>query len=144
MRKLGLASAGFLAVLLLTGAASAAQIYGDYVEVRSADVYTGPCIANSEVGLLGNQAILALPVTKGSWQNVALDGLSVVGVVKANATLGDPFANPYPAKSILIVDARADARQQAALKSFAQSMARDLLKNVVAVETAPITIESGQ
>ncbi len=63
-----------------------------------------------------------------------LNGLGVVGVVKANATLGDPFTSPYPAKSILIVDSRATAEQQAALKAFAQSRAGDLLKNIVKVE----------
>ena len=46
---------------------------------------------------------------KGSWQGVSLDGLSVVGVVKASATLGDPFASPYPAKAVMIVDEKATA-----------------------------------
>ena len=144
MRTLRWTTTVLSALFLFTAAVSAAQIYGDYMEVRSADVYTGPCIANAEVGLLGNQAILAWRVAKGSWQDVALDGLSVVGVVKASATLGDPFHNPYPAQSVVIVDARADARQRQALKNFAQSMARDLLKNVVSVEVAPITIETGE
>ena len=30
-------------------AASSSQISGDYLEARSADVYTGFCVANSEV-----------------------------------------------------------------------------------------------
>ena len=125
-------------------AASAGKIKGDYIETRSADVYTGTCVANSEVNLTGTEAILAWHIKEGSWNGVALNGLGVVGVVKANATLGDPFTNPYPAKSILIVDSRATAEQQAALKSFAQSRAGDLLKNVVKVESAPIQVEVGE
>jgi len=125
-------------------AASAGKISGDYIETRSADVYTGTCVANSEVNLTGTEAILAWHIKEGSWNGVALNGLGVVGVVKANATLGDPFTSPYPAKSILIVDSRATAEQQAALKSFAQSTAGDLLKNVVKVESAPIQLELGE
>jgi hypothetical protein len=30
-----------------------------------------------------------LKIDKGSWQGVSLDGLTVVGVIKANSTLGD-------------------------------------------------------
>ena len=125
-------------------AASAGKIRGDYIETRSADVYTGTCVANSEVNLTGTEAILAWHIKEGSWNGIALNGLGVVGVVKANATLGDPFTSPYPAKSVLIVDSRATTEQQAALKSFAQSMAGDLLKNVVKVESAPIQVEVGE
>jgi hypothetical protein len=125
-------------------AASAGKIRGDYLETRSADVYTGSCVANSEVNLTGTEAILAWHIKEGSWNGVALNGLSVVGVVKASATLGDPFTSPFPAKSVLIVDSRATAHQQAALKSFAQSRAGELLKNVVKVESAPIELEVGE
>ena len=125
-------------------AASAGKIRGDYIETRSADVYTGTCVANSEVNLTGTEAILAWHIKEGSWNGVALNGLGVVGVVKANATLGDPFTSPYPAKSVLIVDSRATAEQQIALKSFAQSMAGDLLKNIVKVESTPILVEVGE
>ena len=147
MKKIATLMVTFGLVLALTmtaGAASAGRIRGDYLETRSADVYTGFCVANSEVGLMGDQAILAWRISEGSWNGVSLDGLSVVGVAKANATLGDPFHNPYPAKSILIVDGRATAEQRAALQAFAQAMAKDLLRNVVKVETAPISLEVGE
>ena len=124
-------------------AASSSQISGDYLEARSADVYTGFCVANSEVNLAGDQAMLAWKIREGSWNGVSLKGLSVVGVTKANATLGDPFTNPYPAKAVLIVDAEASPEQRTALQAFAQSMSGDLLKNVVKVETALIRMEFG-
>src|SRR3989442_15370626 len=105
-RKLAASIAG-LALILLTSMPLSAAIRGDYVEVRSADVYTGPCFANAEVGLVGDQAILAWKVKQGTWKGVSLDGLGIVAVVKASATLGDPYHHPYPAKSVLIGDERA-------------------------------------
>jgi hypothetical protein len=147
MKKLmiaGLALCLVVAAAAPVVAASAGKIRGDYIETRSADVYTGSCVANSEVNLTGTEAILAWHIKEGSWNGVALNGLGVVGVVKANATLGDPFTSPYPAKSILIVDSRATPAQQEALKAFAQSRAGDLFKNVVKVEAAPIQLEVGE
>src|SRR4026207_240035 len=98
------------------------SIYGDYVEARTADVYTGPCFANSEVGLTGELAVFGWKVTKGAWSGVSLDGLGVVGVVRASSTLGDVYHTAYPVKAILIVDSRANAEQRLALQSFAKRM----------------------
>ena len=120
-----------------------AAIKGDYVEVRSADVYTGPCFANSEESLEGKQAILAWKIREGNWQGVSLNGLSVVAVVKANATLGDTYHNPYPTKSVLILDQRANSEQRKALVEFAKSAAGPLVKDVVQLDTAPIALEMG-
>ena len=133
-----------LGVVPMLSAGSSDSVRGDYMEARSAEVYTGFCVANSEVGLVGDQAILAWKVREGTWNGVSLDGLSVVAVVKARSTLGDPFHNPYPAKAILILDSRATAEQQAALQAFVQSMAKDLLQDVLRVETASIAVEIGE
>jgi hypothetical protein len=131
-------------VLLAFGAlavpAAAAEIQGDYLETRSADVWTGPCFANGETGLVGREAIMAWRVDKGGWQGVSLDGLSVVGVVKASATLGDPFASPYPAKAVMIVDEKASTDQRAALVAFAREMGGGILDTVVRTEVAPIAM----
>lgn len=139
MRRMVFISA--MAILALASTGKAQSISGDYIETRSADVWTGPCVANGEVNLAGDQAILAWHVSRGAWKGVSLEGLSVVGVVKANATLGDEYNNPYPAKSVVIVDENACAEQQKALIEFAQSMAGELLKNVVRVDVAPIKVE---
>ena len=127
--------------LALPAAAEAAAISGDYVEARSADVWTGPCFANSETGLLGQEAILAWRVREGAWNGIGLAGLTVVGVVKANATLGDPFAEPYPARSVLIVDAKATPVQRVALTAFAREMGGELFANVVRTESASIEMQ---
>lgn len=108
----------------------AQQISGDYIETRSADVYTGQCFANGEVNLVGNEAIMGWRVEKGSWDGVSLDGLNVVAVVRAKATLGDPYANPYPAKSVLVVDEAASPQQRAALVNFVHHQTGKLTANV--------------
>lgn len=118
-----------------------AQIKGDYIETRSADVYTGQCFANGEVGLVGDEAILAWHVTSGSWNGVSVEGLSVVGAVKASATLGDPYGKPYPAKSVLLVDRQATPQQRQALIDFAQEMGGELLRHVVKVIDVPINMQ---
>jgi hypothetical protein len=132
------------AALLLAAPAFAGQISGDYVETRNADVYTGHCFANAEVGLTGNQATLGWRIRTGDWKGVPLDGLAIVAVAKASATLGDPFNNPYPAKSVLIVDEKATEDQKCALIEFAKAMGGRLLENVVLVQSAPISLEVGE
>src|SRR5256885_11145966 len=107
MRRLICFAAAMLSVLAISATGRAQHIAGDYIETRSADVWTGPCVANSEAGLVGDQAILAWRVKTGDWNGVSLAGLSIVGVVKAGATLGDQYTNPYPAKAVMIVDEKA-------------------------------------
>jgi len=117
----------------LSISAAAQQIRGDYLETRSADVYTGQCFANGEVNLVGSEAILAWHVRNGSWDGVSVEGLTVAAAIKANGTLGDPYESPYPAKAVLLVDDQASAQQRAALVHFAQHMGGELLKNVAEV-----------
>lgn len=135
-----------LAVLILAAAAvpASAAIAGDYLEARTSDVYTGSCFANGEVNLAGREAVVAWKVREGSWNGVRVDGLAVVAAVRAAATLGDPFANPYPAQALVVVDERASTEQRDALVGFAKSMAGDLLSHVVAVESAPIELRIGE
>jgi len=120
-------------------ASQAQKITGDYLESRSADVYVAQCFANGEVGLVGDQALLAWHVRDGSWNGQKLDGLTVIAAVKANATLGDPYADPYPAKSVMLVDEQATPAQREALVAFAQHMGGKLTSTVLRV--IPTTIE---
>jgi hypothetical protein len=129
-----------LAGLFITSVAQA-QVRGTYLETRTADVYTGQCFANGEVNLTGNEAIMAWQIDRGSWSGVSLDGLSAVAVVRAKATLGDPYADPYPAKSVIVVDDRATAAQQAALVAFIQHQGPQLFANVTRVERQPVILE---
>jgi hypothetical protein len=129
MRSLLAVIVASLICLFAIGAA-AQQIQGDYIETRSADVYTGQCFANGEVNLVGREAILAWHIQNGSWEGVSLNGLTIAAAVRANGTLGDPYESPYPAKSVLLVDDQATPQQSAALVSFAHHMGGQLLQNV--------------
>lgn len=114
-------------VVLAASPVSGAAIRGDYLEARTSDVWTGPCFANGEVNLAGREATLAWRVTEGSWNGVALDGLSVVGIVRADATLGDPHRRAAWTRATILVDERADAAERVALADFAREMASGLL-----------------
>ncbi len=132
-----------VSITLLVGVAvgAEAQVRGDYLEVRTANVYVGPCIANGEVNLTGKEAIMAWRVREGSWEGTAVQGLTVVAVVQADATLGDPFAGETePARSVILVDESASQSQKEALVSLARSMAPDLLNRIVSIESAPIEL----
>jgi hypothetical protein len=133
------------ASISLAAAIPARGINGTYIEARTADVCTGPCFANGEVAMNGREAVFGWKINSGSWQGVSLEGLSVVGVIRTEHTLGDVTYPINPAKSVLIVDQRADPAQRAALESFARRMAGGLLDHVVKVDYMPIelTVQNG-
>ena len=142
---------GALAALLLASASFAAQpqpsaagLVGDYLEVRSCDVYTGACVANSEMGLSGREGMMVWSIRAGTWKGVSLKGLSVIAVVHTDDTLGDLRYSPRRGKAVLIVDAKADSVQEKALKEFAQTMAGELVHEVVAVKPSTIEVQLGQ
>ena len=139
MKKLAVLALALLS-LPLALAAQQNTIQGDYLETRSADVYTGACFANGEMNLVGNEAIMGWRVSHGNWNGVALDGMSVVAVVRAKGTLGDPYENPYPAKAVLIVDDQASAAQRQALEAFAHHMGGQLLEHVEQVMVATVDL----
>ena len=129
-----------VAALLLSGASlQAAGITGQYIEARTCDVWTGPCFANAEMNLGGKHAVLGWKVDRGQFDNVSLDGLSVVAVVAASDTLG--LQQTGTAKAVLIVDSRANEAQKAALVSLAKKQGGELTANVVGVERSTITLD---
>ena len=121
------------------------SIVGNYIEARTADVFTGACFANGEAEQVGREAVFGWRIDKGEWRGVNLSGLSVVGVVRSEHTLGLTSEPINPAKAVLMVDSRANAEQRLALQSFAKRMGGELLKDVVKVDFVPIslTIEDG-
>jgi len=139
MRKATILSVAF--ALFAVVSVQAQQLRGDYIESRSTDVYVAQCFANGEVGLTGNFALMAWHVDEGSWNGVQLDGLTVAAAVRARATLGDPYGDPYPAQSVLMVDSAANPAQRAALIALAQRQGGRLLENIARVEYVPVVLE---
>jgi hypothetical protein len=118
-------------------------ISGDYLEVRSCDVYTGPCFANAEMGLTGKEGILVWKVRQGLWRGTSLDGLGIIAVVQTDDTLGDMRYQPRTGKAVLIIDAKADAQQRMALTDLAKTMAGRLISQVSEVKNSAIEVTVG-
>ena len=134
-----------LAVLIGAAASLSAKplalgISGDYLEVRSCDVYTGACFANAEMGLTGKEGILVWSIREGSWNGIDLAGLNVIAVVRTDGTLGNLRSEPRSGKTVLIVDAKANSEQREALKDMACSMAGKLIKEVVDTKTSAMQV----
>jgi hypothetical protein len=126
-------------VALCAGMTSAAGIRGDYVEARTADVFTGPCFSNAEVFIYGNHAVMAWKVTEGSWNGVDLRGLCVAAAVNGTTTFSED--QPSNATAVLIVDSKASGPQRDALVAMAKTLAGARLNQVRSVTTARMTLK---
>ena len=127
--------------LRASGASSGTAISGDYVEARTAEVFTGGCILGSEGEPSGREAILAWRVAQGRLDGVSLDGLAVVAVVAADTSLGMHEiggALPRTVKAALRVDGRATAAQRDALVALARTLAPSVVRDIVDVKAVPI------
>ncbi len=129
--------------LLAIASTNAQTITGNYLEVRSCDIYTGSCFANAEMGLAGKEGMMVWSIRQGKWDDVRLDGLTVIAVVATDATLSDLRYEPQSGKAVIIVDAAANREQQAALKSFACAMAGRLIQEVAEVKSTAIESNLG-
>jgi hypothetical protein len=117
-------------------------VTGDYVEARTAEVFTGPCMMGSEGEVSGKEAIMAWRVSRGSMNGVAIDGLAMVAVVSGDRHLSmHEFGAPAPTlvKSVVMLDSRATPAQQRALLSLAKSLAPAVLGDVISTKSVPIT-----
>jgi hypothetical protein len=126
--------------------ASDPGVTGDYVEARTAEVFTGPCILGSEGEVSGKEAIMAWRVARGSVNGVALDGLSLVAVVAADKHLSlHEYGAPRPTsiRAVVMTDNRATPAQQQALVAMARALAPGMFNEVIATRTVPITFERG-
>jgi len=130
-----------------SASASGARLTGEYVEARTAEVFAGGCIMNSEAETMGRQAIMAWKITSGSFEGVPLDGLTVAAAVAGDRNLGMREMGgeePTIVKAIITVDPRATRAQRDALVRFVRAMSRGLITEVVRVDTAPIKFATSQ
>ena len=122
----------------------APRVTGTYVEARTAEVFAGGCIMNSEAETMGKQAVLAWRVDQGRVDGVAIDGLSVVAALSGTHNLGMREMGgeaPTEVKALMYVDARATAAQRDALVRMARTAIGDLAIRVVDVQAVPIAFE---
>lgn len=136
-----------LATLLIAApalAADAPTVTGTYVEARTAEVFAGGCIMNSEAETMGKQAVLAWRVDTGRVGGVSIDGLSVVAALSGTHNLGMHEMGgeaPTEVKALMYVDERATQAQRDALVSMATRAIGDLALRVVDVQPVAIAFD---
>src|SRR4029077_9754520 len=118
-------------------------VTGAYVEARTAEVFTGGCIMNSEAETMGKQAVLAWKVDRGTFNGVTLDGLSVVAALSGDRKRGmTEMGGAKPTvTSALFVDQRANPAQQIALVAMANELSHGLVGTIVKVTASPIQFD---
>jgi hypothetical protein len=137
--------AALVAVATPVFAAGPAPITGEYVEARTAEVFTGGCIMSSEAETIGRQAVMAWHINHGAFNGVALDGLSVIAAVAGDRNLGIREIGgvaPTAVRAAVIVDSRATTAQRDALVAFVRRISGGLIDEIVNVSAAPVTFES--
>src|SRR5438874_1655276 len=119
-----------LAALGLAGtvsmSAGGTTVSGQYVEARTAEIFTGGCIMGSEAETMGKQAVLAWKVDRGSVNGVSVDGLAVVAALAGDVNLGlhEIGGSTATVRTMVYVDERANAVQRMALVSLANGMTK--------------------
>jgi len=123
-------------------AGSEGTISGAYVEARTAEVFAGGCVMNSEAETTGRQAVMAWKIDRGSYQGVSLDGLAVVAAVNGDRNLGMREMGgeaPQHVRAAFVVDVRATAVQRDALVAMARDLSKGVVREIVSVTAAEIT-----
>ncbi len=136
--------AGFAMAGTVSLAAGGSSVTGQYVEARTAEVFTGGCVMGSEAETMGKQALLAWKVDRGSVNGVSIDGLAVVAALAGDVNLGlhEIGGANATVRSVVYVDERANPVQRMALVSLASDMTRRM-GTIVQVTPAPITFAEG-
>jgi hypothetical protein len=143
-RSIALAAA-VLCSVSVASATDRPRVTGEYVEARTAEVFAGGCIMNSEAETAGREAVLAWKVTTGRLNGVALDGLSVAVAVAGERNLGMREMGGEEARmvrAVISVDARGDAAQRDALAQLARDLSAGLITHVARVDVAPVRFNS--
>ncbi len=145
-RAIVLAAVVGLASTVSIAAGGKATVTGQYVEARTAEIFTGGCIMGSEAETMGKQAVLAWKVDRGTVNGVSVDGLSVVAALVGDKNLGlhEIGGDRAVVRSVVYVDERANPAQRIALVALAHDLTKSI-GTIVSVMPAPITFaDAGQ
>jgi hypothetical protein len=136
-----------LSAVTAVTAADRAPITGEYVEARTAEVFAGGCIMNSEAETMGRQAVMAWRITSGTFDGVALEGLTVAAAVAGDRNLGMREMGgeePTAVKAIITIDPRATVAQRDALVRLVRELSGGLITHIVRVDVAPVRFATSQ
>src|ERR1700745_2222800 len=120
--------------------AGGSSVSGQYVEARTAEIFTGGCIMGSEAETMGKEGGRAGKGDRGTVTGVSIDGLSVVAALAGDVNLGlhEIGGSTATVRSAVYVDERANPVQRMALVSLAHDMTKRI-GTIVQVQPAPIT-----
>jgi hypothetical protein len=141
MKRFSIVSAVLItcaAALAFTSRAENTTVKGDYVEVRTASVFTGACHFNGEVVTTGREAIMAWNFAAGRWNGTDLAGLKAIAVVSADENLENAKA---ARRSEIILESSARHDQKVAVLEALKSRYAATLGEIVSVRSAPITFK---
>ena len=120
----------------LVSARAPERISGDYVEARTASVFTGACHYNGELVTTGRQAVAAWNFTSGSFNGVDLAGVRALAAVSSDANLGEQNA---ARKAELIIDTQASEAQAKAVAALLREKNSASLGEIVSVRRAAVS-----
>jgi len=126
------------AALAFTSRAENTNIKGDYVEVRTASVFTGACHFNGEVVTTGREAMMAWHFASGRWNGTEIGGLKAIAVVSADENLENATA---ARRSEVILESSANHDQKVAMLEVLKNKYAATLGEIVSVRSAPITFK---
>jgi hypothetical protein len=128
-----------LAASVSLAAGGKGTVSGQYVEARTAEIFTGGCIMGSEAETMGKQAVLAWKIDRGTVNGVSVDGLSVVAALSGDKNLGlhEIGGDQATVRSVVFVDERANPVQRIALVAMAHDLTKSI-GTIVEVTPAPI------
>lgn len=113
-------------------------VQGDYLEVRSSEVYTCGCLYSSEMVTAGKEAILIWRISSGNYQGIPLTGIKVAAVVVGENNLG---VDGTLRQTALYVDGITQEAQQRTILELWRREYSLILGEIKSVHTAPVNFE---
>lgn len=126
------------AAVAFTSRAADTTVKGDYVEVRTASVFTGACHFNGEVVTTGHEAIMAWNFASSRWKGTDISGLKAIAVISADENLENTSA---ARRAEIILDNSASHDQKLAMLEALKNKYAATLGEIVSVRSAPITFK---
>ena len=118
-------------------ASSPPPVAGDYIEVRSNEVFTCACRYSGQTVTSGREAILAWSFRQGEVSGVPVADTRSVAVIQGNANLG---FDGVERQSVLFIDASTEA-QRRRLNEFLREQYAHVLGRILNIYYVPVSFE---
>jgi len=132
-----------LALLALSATLAGAEpadnrVVADYLEARTASVFSGACHYNGEIVTVGREAQMLWHIRTGSYKGVSLKGLNAMVAVVSEDNLKNTQAKR---RSVMYLDAKATEAQADALTEMILTTGKSAIGDVVAIKHTTITFK---